>query len=1046
MPSSSARPVIADGLVVEAVRPGKGARERLQRSIVDLQAGHPLSPVTVVVPHAGAAGPLRESLATTGPGVAGLRVTTLAGLASDLSDAPPERPTLTPGVERELIRLVLARHEGPLGTVAHAAATHPAVQRTFRRLRVAESAAPETLGRLTADPGTADLMEAYAAFRVLATAYVDDVDRAQAGVQALAAGTADLSTVGPIVLYLPLRLTPSGSRLVTALAERTTVRVLVGWTGDAVADDLTRRWASTELGCHVDGPDLEEPAPTTIVTAPDASEESRAATRRVVELIEEGAEPGRIGLFHAAADPYATVLRDTLVHAGIPARTDAAGALRRTSVARTLIGLLRWREEDHRRDALLDWLHVVPATHDGDAVPTRLWAHVSAEANVVRSREQWDTRLAALARRAEVEAANGSDRAEHAQRLAAVASDLRAYTLDLAARLDGPDEHTWSAWVDWALDLVAHTTIAGPDPAEAEAIAHVDVLRGLDGVHERAGQRSDVDHDSFLRALVAELDDAVPTAPGRDGVHVGSIADALGVELDHVIIVGAVEGAFPAPGADDPLLPDLAVRASGDETARPGLRTRAERERDGHRTLAAVLAGADERTVSWSRVDRRRQRGQVPAPWVLSHAGRLAGEPRPLRLDELDASTADWHVDLVSHERALADAPVALDVADRRLAIALAHEGDELPAALVVDPRVRRGIAVERDRASTRFGPNDGHVGAHPHLDEILARPMSPTGLESYASCPRQFLFRRVLRISSIEEPREPLTASPRDRGSIVHDVLERYVGDPGTAALPSDQRKERMRALADIALSEASARWPIGRELLWEHERADLLRQLDTVVDVEEVLRRDGALSHVESEVSVGDGPGDPEAVTVSLPSGRSLAFKGRMDRLDRDGDGTERVIASDYKTSRRSYRSIAEDPVGRGTTLQGAIYALMAQARHPEASVRAQYWSVNEHAHPGNATAGFELAEQRPTILAALDLIAEGVSSGVFPSTPGEWNDFFGRYDACAYCPYDRICAAPGERERGWERDRQADEVGPVVALREGDYLPLVDAGGER
>lgn len=1029
-----------DGTRVEAVAPGGEARRRLRQLIDELKGGSPLAPVTVVVPSMPAGVTLRRWLVRTGRGIGGVRFVTLDELASSL--APIDRPPLTPTVRAELARLSLDEAtDGPLAAVADAASTVEAAGRTFDRLRRSVGDGEATLDALVAAGGiAADVAQAYRRFRARCTGYADPVDRLVAATANVREGA---TRVGPTVVHLPGALAPAESDLLRALSEVGELHVLVPATGDVIADAGTEAaWRPFRTGLRL--PDVGRlRVPDLVIEAPDATEEARAATRRVLELLEDGIAADDIAVAYGAVEPYAAIVRDALTRAGVPFHGPDGTTLGRTAVGTTLLALLAWYEEDVERAGLVDWLHAVPVQVDGEPAPVKRWEQLSAEANVTRQRRHWDRRLAALARRAEDEAAAGSDRAERCLAEAQDARAMRSYVLDLIDRLGVPADLTWTGWASWALDLVDHT-LGDPD-GEHETLARDAVadLARLDGLAD--GSVRAVDRTAFVAALRRVLDRPTGSVGelGR-GIHVGTVDDVHDLGHGHVIIVGAVEGALPVLPAEDPLLPDRVVSSLPSPRS---LATSDERGVDARRRLAVLAAAAEDLTVTWGRADRRRQRGQVPAPWLLAAVGDRLDLGRPARVGELEPTDDGWYRRLRSAQDAL-DARVPLDRIERRLATVAADGGDpaEHPV-LHVDPVLARGLVIERTRTSEVFGVHDANVGPHEALETLLDRAQSPTALEAYGSCPRSFLYRRVLGIDATEEPREPLTMSPRDRGSIIHEVLDRYAQRCGAAETTLQERRHLMAALADEVLAEAETRWPVGRALLWQHEQAAIRAQLDVVVSVEDRLRASFGTQVTEPEVSVGDGPDDPAPTEVDLPSGRRLRFKGRIDRLDRDAAGTSTVVASDYKTGgASSFRRVAQDPVAAGTKLQAAIYALLAEDRHPGADVHAQYWSVNGDVHPGNATVGsFSLTEQRDAILAALDLISQGIADGVFPATPGDWNDFRGTYDGCAYCPYDRICAAPGERERAWERDRRSEATAPVRALHDGAHLlPVVASDG--
>jgi ATP-dependent helicase/nuclease subunit B len=52
------------------------------------------------------------------------------------------------------------------------------------------------------------------------------------------------------------------------------------------------------------------------------------------------------------------------------------------------------------------------------------------------------------------------------------------------------------------------------------------------------------------------------------------------------------------------------------------------------------------------------------------------------------------------------------------------------------------------------------------------------------------------------------------------------------------------------------------------------------------------------------------------------------------------------------------------------------------------------------------------------------------VFPGRPGG-DDWRGGFENCRWCDFDRVC--PSDRDRAWDRMREAPELGTYVALSE-------------
>jgi RecB family exonuclease len=261
---------------------------------------------------------------------------------------------------------------------------------------------------------------------------------------------------------------------------------------------------------------------------------------------------------------------------------------------------------------------------------------------------------------------------------------------------------------------------------------------------------------------------------------------------------------------------------------------------------------------------------------------------------------------------------------------------------------------------------------------------------------------------------------SALERGNLVHAILETFVrgllADP-----PLDRSLERLLAVAEELFTEYEARGVTGRALGWASAKRAVRR------DLVAFHRRD-LLTPLAVELPFGLG--DSPAVEVTVASGVRLAFRGIVDRVDRDLSGN--LVVTDYKTGKDlGYRNIEETTVDGGTHLQLPIYALAAARAFggdDTRPVHAQYWFVNAGAR--YSTHGYPVGDQRLDVFrATVGELANQITSGYFPARPERpvpgrapaWN--------CRICPFDRIC--PADRSTEWAAVRLDPRLARFVAL---------------
>lgn len=541
--------------------PGSVARDALVATVREVQADDVLAPVTVVVesPYAGIS--LRRHLGADG-GVGNIRFVSVDGLAARV-DPLPARPPLSAAVAHEATRLALADAE-----LTNLEATTPTVDAVVATMREADAAGVAL---------SSDLERVRELVRDRTRGAVDREDRLVDAANVVGRQGID-GELGAVVWFLPGQPTPGARRLIDALSNVTSVRVI------ALTDE-------TPLG-------------TTIVSASDADTEARAVVAQIIELAGAGHALARIGISYTTASPYHRLLHERLVASGIPVAGPTPRRLRETAPGRVLDAWIRLTEEGWSRDAVIRLL--TAGTRDGRAVT---WDAISRSAGIVGGLDQWRTRLDAYAGRHADDERSGPT------------SELRALVDELAA-LAAAD--SWSTAADHARSVLDRLfgSIAGPE-AEVDARRAIDdALAGLSPL-DALGSAPRSFADAVTRLLDAP---AGRSGAMGSGVLLAPLPLLVGTDLDVVFVVGLAEGAAPGVRGEDPLLPGQGL---------------AERRRTRDRmAYLGALAAAPDRRLSFARADLRAGRRQLPSTWMLETAAALAR--RPVRVEELLEGGSSW--------------------------------------------------------------------------------------------------------------------------------------------------------------------------------------------------------------------------------------------------------------------------------------------------------------------------------------------------------------------------------------------------------------------
>lgn len=1073
------RPIVSVGpatvhYVVERARLiladfGPAATTALRQLVEDAKGGDPLAPVDVIVPSAVSGVTVRRELAD--PALINVRFSSLPQLADRLAARRMALSGVRPLSAAARALAVRAAIRASVGRLAEAAA-HPGtaalIEGVFVELDEDEAFQGDRLDHLSSASRSGGQVAAmYQNYRREVSGRATAPEILDAARDAVVEGEApDIN----VIVFAPRRLSAAERRLLHALAEKDRLGCVLAHTGeyeaDADANELAA-WFTGCLGTPTFGTTTAAPE-TLLELAPDPEEEVRLAVRRVLAFFEaHPVRPERVAIAYRSSVPYLRLLDEQLTASGLPFHVAGGRSLAASVTGHALLQLVDLRTQDYARAEVLDWLSDAPIIDaDGHSVPTARWDRLSREAGISRSHRGWRDRLDHFVegiadRRSQLrEAADDDERRESYDRRIEDCQALASFVDEIVASCDAVASAT--TWVDVsrALRSAAEHFLGEARQADrwgretdasrwvgVERDAYDGVLSAVDALASLGDDNSTpVGYDQVRDALASELDRPLPsgTTLGR-GVIVSSVRDVAGSDFDLLVLLGMAEGAFPPRLREDPILRDAEREAVG------GLATVADRRRSDRRDFLA--AGASARTVvlSCSRADTRAQRALHPSPWFMETVSRL-NDGQPVASADLPSMDAPWLSRHDSFESALRSTNTPTSPSEYDVQLALAGRGDLLAGADLRYARGREAVVARRDGT---FGEWTGHVGklAEP-LRSTVDRRLSATSLQKYATCPLQFWLDKVLGVRDLDDPADADTIDAATKGSLVHDVLERFL----RTALPAEGAPGRnpdepwnaaelagAREVLNAAAADLEAEGVTGRPLLWQAQKARLRRQLTRILTVDSALRAARRSRPIALEDPFGRNNQDP--LTLHLDRSGEVILAGYIDRVDRTDDGT--LIVTDYKTGKGSgYDRIPQigakslddaDLVDRGRKLQLVMYALAARQRHgtPRTPVESYYWFVELGSLHRGAPIGTDAERQ---LLDVVDVSVDGIRSGVFPAHPGT-EGYFG-WESCGFCAYQRVC--PAARGEQWAQFRNAPEVQPYVAMAY-PAPPSVEEGAE-
>ena len=1047
---------------------GPPAHEALATAVARAKGGDPLAPVTVVVPNHYVGLAARRALGRrTHNGTRGLAAVafhTAYDLAERLGGAEMAaegRRGVTMTVIAAAVRTVLRRDPGHFRGVE----THPATERALTRAhRELSELGDRQLRALAAQsPRAADVVRIHR--QVAADLEAGFSNEQQLSRAAVAAVRADPSAVarqlGPMIVFLPQRITDSQAGLLRAVGEAAGTTIVAGATGAEDADAAVVASVG-RLGAELDAPARRggragTSATVEALSVSDADDEVRHAVRAVVDAARVGTPLGRCAIVYGVESPYVRLISDALDAAGIPRCGATSRTVETSLLGRSLLDMLALRDRGFSRRVVMAWLAGAPvsvrrpddSSEDADsrrwqAVPSAAWEREARAARVESGIDSWRRRLTRYAEDCTAEADHHAADEEQAwrgdrhRRSAERSLELLSFVEELHADLDPrPAPGTWAELAGWCQKLIqkylgGRLRRSWPDE-ERQMAERVD--RAVSRLGDLDGTDDEPSVAAFGRALRLELEGAAHRHGHLGtGVLVGPVGLALGLELDLAVVCGMAEGTFPARRNDDALLPDRERLVAGGD-----LPARAERPGDDHRALLAVVAAAGRSLLLHPRGDLRRAADRSPSRWLTEEAGEAQEVPSfvaGLRRTGFPAHAQEY------------DTRCVLDWHDARARTAGGWSELTRIPGVRQRPELLRGIELRRARMSSRLTRFDGNLPAGDLRGAVLAHPAggsettSASRLEMWAGCPHAYFMRYVLRVEAIDDADDEHRISPLERGSLVHRILERWLAEAiteGAVPAPKARWPESWRthllAVGEQECDRLAARGLVGRRLYWEHDRRQILADLVRFLDFDDEQRARYGSQPAAVELGFGMPHSASGPVRVEIGNGRSVSVRGSIDRVDAAPHGGLLVV--DYKTgSDRAYEKLgSDDPTLGGHRLQLVLYDLAARSLlgiADTANGHGAYWFVSTKGQFSDI--GYATNAARGQVLKAVNTIVDGVGDGLFPLHPDEpvWRPWV----PCDYCDPDGM----GTRDQWRDFQRKRDD--PALAR----YLDLVEPGRER
>ena len=605
---------------------------------------------------------------------------------------------------------------------------------------------------------------------------------------------------------------------------------------------------------------------------------------------------------------------------------------------------------------------------------------------------------------------------------------MRKFIEALESRRYASAQTTWADFVDWLTGLIN-------DYLDMKSLNDGSNIKRLGKLLERLsdldsiGVKPSISHCIDLLREQLDRKSAGIRSLGN-GVYVGPLWTAAGCPFDHVFVLGMTEGSYPTISRADPLLPDHMKNLVDPQEER--LTTRSKSIAESVMQFQSVFSSAAEVRMFWPRSQPGQARQMGPSRWFVAKL-QILEKKDFIAVEEI------LNHQIVKLERVK---PSDLSVGEASGASELSLLGSiewvyagrspgEFPLVLASE-NLRRSLHFESQRSGPKWTAFDGKVV----VEEETELSGSATAFETYAACPYRYFLSRKLRVEPTESPEEQQTLDPLVFGTLIHKILEIFANwrfKQGDTSLSREAKECKLFDDLTNQIEQLKDEMPGRSDGVWELEFSRAWTLLRQWVNRESEISTSKGIVQKHAEFAFGYD--DEPPVEITTESSKTIRFRGQIDRIDVSEDQSK-VHIYDYKSGSSSpYAGLQYDPVKKGTKIQLPLYSTAARRLYPDAELGASYWFVRQP----NLHERFPLPEDYREedainrLQSVVEVIADGVASGVFPANPGPMRQM--DYENCAYCEFKKIC--PENKDQLWRNKKvSAKSLSKYVEMTE--YKP--------
>lgn len=664
-----------------------------------------------------------------------------------------------------------------------------------------------------------------------------------------------------------------------------------------------------------------------ILQCPSRRSEIEAAARVVKRWVLGGTDLQNIAVLYRGSYDYSSLVSLIFPQFGIPVKCSKNGKLIETEPARLVMRILKVNSSNYSRQSVIDLLRSESIRkYYGEDILQDI-EYLSSEWGIPSSKNDWldqfERRLEFLKKISSSDYEDFDISSKKIDRQVKKMEYVAPVLKNLLSDMNFPDRAKWLEFECLVYDLLKCYFPIEQYPGFREQIQIIKkVCRRMTRISD---PMEVISLDYFTLSLWRMLESISTGNTGsnsEEGISVSRIMDIRGKAFDAVILVGMIDGEFPAMRRENPLF-DNTERKRFNSLAGENLFSQTGANYSEDKLLLYLTLSSVHRKflITYPESGLNGQPLAV-SPFIdeIRKCFRVSDEIKDIPIEVIPASDILPEIENLASDE------------DVKLAFMSSDWNDEdksffkssLKLGEVDD--ISRKSDIEKERKKNSLSSWCGNLSDDGPFVEFVNKPFSVTRIQDFAWCPFLYLCKHIWEIVSPEEPALDLT--PLSEGLIIHKALQNFVAPFVSSARLSWEEflEEKIVEKIDSVISGLSKDYRQQFRFIsagiWSKRFEDVRRGMESFVETEldyvgsgfypKFLEKRFSISLENLSVSVNN---------ISYP----VRFTGKIDRVDRNDLEGEFLII-EYKRSGSS----AHDPrkgVEDGIYFQLPLYIIAVE-----------------------------------------------------------------------------------------------------------------------